>query len=271
MLAVSRGPESLYRRYKSLEYLATRDRAAVIGFLRAQDLALSLPARLRLLRRFLATTNAVRGYHTLGEMLAIAGAILARERPLVLEAGCGYGASTAKLSVATALASGGLIVCDSFRGIPPNDERHELMDGRRTEFRAGAFRKTLPSVRRVVERYGESGVCRYEKGWFEETLPRLELELDVVVLDVDLESSTRTCLRELWPRLRPGGVLFSLDGQLRRTHALVGDAGFWRHELGVEPPRIEGLGRDKLLVFHRDPEPRESHGAVGAAELDEGG
>ena len=254
MLSLSRGPKSLYRRYKSLEYLATRDRAAVLGFLRASDLALPVPARLGLLRRFIAVTNAVRGYHTLGEMLAIARAILHRDRPLVLEAGCGYGASTAKLSVATALASGGLVVCDSFRGIPANDERHELMDGRRTEFRAGAFRKTLPAVQRVVERYGEPHVCRYEKGWFEETLPPLELELDVVVLDVDLESSTRACLRALWPKLRPGGIVFSLDGQLRRTHALVGDASFWRHELGVEPPRIEGLGRDKLLVLHRAPE-----------------
>lgn len=252
----ARGPGSLYRRYKSLEYLATRDRAAALDLVCAPELSLGLGARLRLVTRFVSITNAVRGYHTLAEMLAVARAILARERPSVLEAGSGYGSSTAKLSVATSLAEGRLVVCDSFRGIPPNEERHELLDGRPTAFRAGAFRGRLASVKRVVERHGEPGCCRFVKGWFEDVLPALEpeLRLDVVVCDVDLVGSTRTCLRELWPRLRPGGVLFSLDGQLRGTHALLGDPDFWRIEVGDAPPRIDGLGREKLLVLHRGPD-----------------
>jgi O-methyltransferase len=94
-------------------------------------------------------------------------------------------------------------------------------------------------------------VCRFEKGWFEDVLPRLDVALDVVVLDVDLAQSTRTCVKELWPRLRSDGVLFSLDGQLRATHELLADARFWREEVGSEPPLVEGLGESKLLTLVR--------------------
>jgi O-methyltransferase len=249
-----RGPGSLHRKLKSLEFLATRDRRAVASFVLAKELrTLSIGSRLELIRKFVAATNAVRGYHTLTEMLWIARAVLERagKSPVVLEAGCGYGASTAKLSLAARLGGGSLIACDSFEGIPANDERHERLDGKVTEFRAGAFKGRLTSVKRVVETWGAAEVCRFERGWFEDVLPRIEGPLDVVVLDVDLLQSTRTCIVELWPRLRPGGVLFSLDGQLRATHELLGDLRFWREEVGCEPPPIAGLGTSKLLSLQR--------------------
>ena len=127
---MKRGPGTFYRRLKSLEYLATRDRRAAMTFLNARDLPkIPLAKRVWLLRRFVAVTNAVRGYHTLAEILTIARAILERPRPVVLEAGCGYGASTAKLSLATRLAAHRLQdtrwteqrhqgVHDSGRGLP---------------------------------------------------------------------------------------------------------------------------------------------------------
>jgi O-methyltransferase len=252
-----RGPGSLYRRAKSLEYLLTRDRRAALAFLFAGDLpAVPLRRRVELLRRFVAITNAVRGYHTQAELLTISRAILrAAGGPglTVVEAGCGFGSSTAKLSLAVRAAGGRLLVFDSFRGIPANEERHRHLDGRPVVFREGAFRGRLAAVRRTVARWGAIEVCEFHKGLFAETLPHLGARVDVAVLDVDLLASTRTCLVELVPRLRPGGVIFSQDGQLEATHRLLGDAGFWRDEVGVEPPRIEGLGRDKLLVIH----PRE--------------
>jgi len=249
---VRRGPGSLYRRWLSIRYLATRDRGDVIDFLRDRGVRAGLRTRLDLLRRFTAVTNQVRGYHTLGEMLAVSRAILARERPVVLEAGCGHGSSTAKLSLAVRAAGGRLFACDSFRGLPDNSEHHIHMDGRRIEFRTGAFRATLPQVRRTVERLGAADVVSFHKGWFAETLPALQTpELDVVVLDVDLVESTRVCLRELVPRLAPGGVLFTLDGQLRATHELLGSTSFWEGEVGVPPPVIDGLGAAKLLVIRK--------------------
>jgi O-methyltransferase len=251
---VRRGPGSLYRRLRSLEYLVTRDRSAVLSFLAAAPGPLDLAGRAALVRRMVSISNQVRGYHTLGEMLAVSREILARPRPVVLEAGCAHGSSTAKLSLATRAAGGRLLVFDSFRGLPGNRERHRHLDGRPIEFRAGAFRATLPAVQRTVARHGAPEVVSFHKGWFADSLPLLaEPRLDVVLLDVDLLESTRLCLRLLYPRLAPGGVLFTLDGQLRATHDLLASRAFWRDEVGAKPPAIEGLGRAKLLAIRRRP------------------
>lgn len=246
-----RGPGSVYRQAKSLQFALGRDRRAIVAFLAARyPVPIPVAARLRLVRDFLRITNRVRTYHTQAEMLTVADRVCrlaGRPALTILEAGAGKGGSTAKLSLVARLAGARLVVCDSFRGMPPNRERHDTIWGRTTEFREGAFRGTVSLVRRTVERLGAPETCDFVKGWFEDTLPRLDRPLDVVLLDVDLVASTRTCVRWLYPRLRPGGVLFSQDGHLRATVDLLGDAGFWRDDVGVEPPAVGGLGTAKLL------------------------
>ncbi len=246
-----RGPGTLYRKALTLRYLATRDRSRAVRFLLHPD---EIGRRLRLLARFVAITNGVRGYHTMGEMLTIADAILAagrRRPPVVVECGVGYGASTAKLSVAVAAVCGQLHAFDSFRGMPANAEQHRHLDGRVTAFRPRAFRGRFARVQAVLARWGEPTVVTLHKGWFADTLPReAPPKADVVVLDVDLVASTRTCLRYLWPRLNPEGVLFTQDGHLQGVADTLGDSDFWRQEVGVEPPLIPGLGRHKLLAIH---------------------
>ena len=91
------------------------------------------------------------------------------------------------------------------------------------------------------------------KGHFDDTMFRLRPPIDVALLDVDLVSSTRSCLRQIFPNLRSTGVVLSQDGHLQSTVDLVSDASFWRDEVGVEPPRIDGLGADKLLELQASP------------------
>jgi len=264
-----RGPGSAYRRLQSLRFAAGRDRAAIVAFLRARyPIDLPLPERLRLVARFLHITNHVRTYHTQAEMLRVADRVLGlagRPGLTVLEAGAGKGGGTAKLSLVARLAGARLVVCDSFRGMPPNQERHENIYGRRTEFREGAFRGTASLVRRTVARFGAPEVCELVKGWFADTLPALSGPLDVVLLDVDLVESTRTCVRWLYPRLRPGGVLLSQDGHLRGTIALFEDPRFWIDEVRVAPPVVHGLGTEKLVEMPAcatapEPAPRNDTG-----------
>ena len=57
------------------------------------------------------------------------------------------------------------------------------------------------------------------------------------------------CLRHLYPKLVDGGVLYSQDGHLPPVLEVLADALFWRDEVGVEPPRIDGLGRRKLVAI----------------------
>src|SRR6185295_14469945 len=111
------------------------------------------------------------------------------------------------------------------------------------------FAGRLPEVRRTVRRFGALEACDFHKGWFADTLPGFDGPVDVALLDVDLVSSTRTCLVHLVPRLRAGGVVFTQDGHLQGVVALLREARFWRDEVGVEPPVIADLGHRKLLAI----------------------
>lgn len=253
---VKRGTGTLFRKLQSLKFLVTRDREEVLAFLRAEyPFDFSLRARLDFLRRLTRTTNAVRGYHTLEEILRVCHHIfLCAGRPglTVVECGSGSGASTAKLSLATKIAGGRLVVFDTFRGIPENDEQHELLDGRALVFRRGAFKGRIAAVRKRVEEHGVIELCTFHKGLFEDTLSVFEGPADVVLLDVDLIESTKTCTSFFYPRLRDGGAIFSQDGHLRATVDLYADEAYWA-SLGAGTPAIEGLGTGKMLRVMRDP------------------
>ena len=256
---VRRGPGTPMRALQTLRHLVLRDRGAVRRFLTAPYPAaaggrLSRRSRLAMLRRFVTITNQVRGYHTLTELLVATDRVLGlacRGELRVVEYGAGAGASTAKLSLAVRAAGGRLDVYDTFRGIPPNDERHELLDGTPVRFLKGAFRGRLGAVERRVGELGAREVCSFHKGLFEDTLPGLEGPVDVALLDVDLVASTATCLRALAPRIRPGGCILSQDGHLRATHALLADRAFWG-EVGVAPPRVSSPTDGKLLELRFD-------------------
>ena len=66
-------------------------------------------------------------------------------------------------------------------------------------------------------------------------------------LDVDLASSTKTCLKYLYPILVPGGVIISQDGDFPLVIEVYNDDQFWEEEVGCKKPYIEGLGERKLI------------------------
>lgn len=251
-----RGPGTPYRKWQTAKFLFTRDRTAVLRFLRAPyPPPIRLGDRLQLLAGDLRVTNEVRGYHTLAELLTVSDRILrlsGRPDLTVVEAGAGSGSSTVKLSLATALAGGQLHVFDTFQGIPENDEQHEYLDGTRLQFLKGAFKGRLGAVKRRVQTYGAAHVCSYYKGLLQDTLPDFTQPVDVVLLDLDLLSSTRAALTHLYPRLRPGGSLLSQDGHLRAIAELVADADFWRG-LGEIPPELRTHLDGKLIELRRPP------------------
>ena len=140
------------------------------------------------------------------------------------------------------------MVFDSFQGLPDDRELHGRdIFGGTANFRAGEYCGSLDEVRKNVSDLGRIDACRFVEGWFDETLPGFRQPVAAAYLDVDLVRSTRTCLKHLYPRLAPGGVLFSQDGHLPLVIELLRDETFWREEVGCRPPAIEGLGRRKLV------------------------
>lgn len=228
-----------------------RDLLASAAFIGSPSVRLPIRQRLSIVRRLYGITLNISSPHTDREILTFIRTITSLPGDScrnVAEAGCYKGISTAKFSLAAAAAGKDLIVFDSFQGIPENDEPHDKnIFGGPAHFARGDYSWGLEGVKAHVTRFGHIERCRFIEGWFDDTLPQFNEPLAAVYLDVDLVSSTRTCIKHLYPLLEPGGVMFSQDCHLPLVIDLLADDNFWRNEIGCEKPRILGLGKRKLV------------------------
>ena len=226
------------------------DLVAMLGFIRDDDVPLPRRERTELMRRFAAISRQVKCAHTQAEMIAVARSILALPRDrrgCLVEAGCFRGGSGAKLSLLAAMTGRTLYLFDSFEGIPANDEEQVWRGEKRIMFQPGEYAGSLDEVRGNIERFGAIASCRFVRGWFSDTMPGFGEPIGVAFVDVDLVGSTRDCLRHLYPRLIPGGAIYSQDAHLSGVASLLADDGFWREEVGVPRPRLTRLAGPKLM------------------------
>jgi O-methyltransferase len=204
-----------------------------------------------LVQQLCAADGALVCAHTPAEIEVLVAAILdipSSVNGCIVEAGCFKGGSTAKLSLAAKLAKRKLYVFDSFAGLPQNREDHDrTIFGERINFHAGRYTGRLEEVKGNVGQYGALDVCEFVPGWFEDSMPGFREPIAMAFVDVDLASSTATCLRYLYPLLMPGGSIFSHDGHLPLCIAVIRDDQFWNNIVGAPRPPIPGLGRHKLL------------------------
>jgi O-methyltransferase len=188
--------------------------------------------------------------HTHSDIVAIVSEILRKPRSIagvILEAGCFKGGSTAKLSLGAQLSGRKLLVFDSFKGLPAVPEQEK------SRFSKGEYAGRLEEVQENVRAYGAIEVCEFFPGWFAQTLPSLAEPVAVAFVDVDLRDSLQTCLRYIYPKLVPGGSIFSHDGHLPQCVELMKDEAFWR-SLGAPAPQFKGLGTKKVVKIRRPPE-----------------
>jgi O-methyltransferase len=228
-----------------------KDLVACVLFLQDKSLGISFQDRLRIVKQLYLTSFHVVSPHTQEQILQYIHAILclpASTKGVVVEAGCYKGSSTAKLSLAADLAGRELVVFDSFQGLPENTELHgQDIFGRGYNLFKGNYSGALDEVKSNVSKFGVISRCRFIRGWFDETMPGFNEPIAAAYLDVDLASSTRTCLKYLFPLLEPGGVIYSHDGQLPMVIDVFNNDDFWLKELGCKKPPIQGLGKGQIL------------------------
>jgi O-methyltransferase len=184
--------------------------------------------------------------HLQSEVLAFMEAILSippSSSGCVVEAGCYKGGSTSKFSLAAKAAGRRLVVFDSFAGIPENDEKR----GGKYIHAPGIWCGTLDEVKANISTHGDISVVDLVPGLFDATMPEFTKPIAAAYIDVDLASSTKTCLKYLYPLLIPGGFFYSQDGHLANVIQVYDDDEFWRNEVGFPKPHIEGLRTQKLI------------------------
>lgn len=97
---------------------------------------------------------------------------------------------------------------DSFEGLPTPSTPDKLESGFHPKALKGHFGDTnLDVVKRKLALVGYEAPVALKPGWFDKTLHEAPSPLSLVFLDCDLYESYQVCLRELWPKLSPGGVM----------------------------------------------------------------
>jgi O-methyltransferase len=134
-------------------------------------------------------------------------------------------------------------LADSFEGVPPPDPEQYPHDAGDINYKADELAVSLQEVQANFERYGLlDEQVRFVEGWFKDSLPALaDRDWALIRLDGDLYESTMDSLRNLYPRLQPGGFLIVDDFGFDNCRAAVED---YRREHGISEPieRIDWLG-----------------------------
>jgi len=156
----------------------------------------------------------------------------------VIECGTWKGGSAANLSLVCKIAGRKLIVYDSFEGLPEG----ELGDREAKEYRKGDYLGTLDEVKSNIERYGAIECCEFIKGWFKDSLLKLDSPVLLAFLDVDLEASLHSCVRHIWPHLVEQGYIFTNECMGTNYVALFYSERWWRRYFDRGPPGLIGAG-----------------------------
>lgn len=166
----------------------------------------------------------------------------------IIQCGIFKGSSAAKMSLIAQKTGRKLYVCDSFAGLPePKSSDKTKLKGHDYyapdySFSEGEYMGSLEEVKANIRAYGYLDVCEFIPGLFEKSLPGLNLNPAFIFIDVDFVSSARDCIKNLWPKLKPGGYFFTHEAIFPDYIKGIMDAQWWHETLGECPPVIMGGG-----------------------------
>ncbi len=104
---------------------------------------------------------------------------------------------------------------DTFEGLPA--PTHDDPDFEIAKLHTGTCYASLDSVIATFQNLDIAGIARFEKGLFQDTLPKSKVDkIAVLHLDGDWYQSVKVCLSALYDRVSPGGII------------QIDDYGFWK-------------------------------------------
>jgi hypothetical protein len=129
-------------------------------------------------------------------------------------------------------------VFDSFEGLPEGLP----LDREAPHYAKGDWAGTFEEVSNNIRKGGDLSRCTLVRGWFDKTLPLFDREIVLAYVDVDLEASLDTCVKNIWPRLSKRGFIF-IDECLSPNYcSLFYSERWWRTNFKCTPPGLIGAG-----------------------------
>jgi O-methyltransferase len=157
---------------------------------------------------------------------------------VVVECGTFKGSTAANLSLACKTVGRELFVFDSFEGLP----EAVPLDREGVHYAKGDWAGTFEEVSNNIRKGGDLSRCTLVRGWFDKTLPAFDREIVLAYVDVDLEASLDTCIKNIWPRLSKKGFIF-IDECLSTDYcSLFYSERWWQKNFNCAPPGLIGAG-----------------------------
>ena len=156
----------------------------------------------------------------------------------IIECGTWKGASAANLSLICKIIGRKLKVFDSFEGLPEGKPGDRQTKG----YKKGDYRGTLDEVKQNLRKFGSIESTEFIKGWFSDTLPKLNSPVLLAYLDVDLEDSLDTCVKNIWSNLIEEGFIFIDEATGIDYSALFFSEKWWKKNFNRTPPGLIGSG-----------------------------
>jgi O-methyltransferase len=143
-----------------------------------------------------------------------------------------------------------IYACDSFEGFDPEELKRERAAGL-TATPDRAFTSTsYDYVRKKIVRLRVDHMVKPVKGYFTETLPRIDSKFCFALIDCDLADSLLYCAETIWPKLvSKGKILFDDYLEDEFKGARIGVHRFLeRYSTEIES---HGLGKQLYIVTKR--------------------
>jgi O-methyltransferase len=218
-------------------------------FTAGAEYGISSLAKVLLVWRMWRNTKTIETASSFIEHLAMATQILKVPKLVegcVVECGSYKGGSATNLSLICAACDRELEIFDSFRGLPQpseHDQQHVLISSSALHaYAEGSFCGNLAEVEGNISRYGHPEVCKFNVGYFADTLPHFRRRCVLVFADVDLVDSLRACLEYLWPLVQDSCCFFTHEARHLEISSLFFDQEWWSSHLGSPAPGLIGAG-----------------------------
>ena len=210
---------------------------------------LTRKSRIDLLNKFLTINQNIESATSLEVHITLAKNLLelpvVNEASFIVECGSFKGASTSVLSLICDIIERKIIVYDSFKGLPKDnfDQKiiypHLNLSG---YYKEGMFKSNLNEFELNVSKFGNIKNCIIREGFFEESLKLHKEKIDFIFLDVDLLTSTKTCIKYLWPYLKNEHKIFTDDSCDLNNVKIWFDEIWWKEVFNEKAPGYIGSG-----------------------------
>jgi O-methyltransferase len=210
---------------------------------------LTRKSRVDLLNKFLIINQNIESATSLEIHITLAKNLLqlpvVNETSFIVECGCFKGASTSALSLICDIINRKIIVYDSFKGLPKENFNQKIIYPHLSlsgYYKEGMFKSNLKEFETNVSKFGNINACIVREGFFEQSLKLHKEQIDFIFLDVDLLSSTKTCIKYLWPYLKNEQKVFTDDSCDLNNVKIWFDDNWWKETFNETAPGYIGSG-----------------------------